>query len=171
MPRTIKVAGVEVARIGLGTNRLTPSPENLAFLREAADRYQQKGATGLLGSDVSELLARFGFDPATVQRRIGELTTDVAGTMGKTATTLLTATFSLIFVFVLVVILEIVVFEVVLFLFLVPLTRSHDSGEREHGVGATGKLALQTQSLQKINNVRHEKVSLEYGVVESGVEA
>src|SRR5262245_64378182 len=36
-PRTLSVAGKEVARIGLGTNRLTPAPENLAFLREAAE--------------------------------------------------------------------------------------------------------------------------------------
>ncbi|TMB38245.1 MAG: AI-2E family transporter [Deltaproteobacteria bacterium] len=70
------------------------------FLREAADRYQQKGATGLLGDDLSQLLSRFGLDPATVQKRIGELTADVAGAMGKTATTLLAATFSLIFIFI-----------------------------------------------------------------------
>src|SRR5213082_148082 len=70
------------------------------FLREAADRYQQKGATGLLGDDLSQLLSRFGLDPATVQKRIGELTADVAGAMGKTATTLLAATFSMIFIFI-----------------------------------------------------------------------
>jgi pyridoxine 4-dehydrogenase len=37
MPRTITVAGTEVARIGLGTNRLTSAPENQAFLREAVE--------------------------------------------------------------------------------------------------------------------------------------
>ncbi len=37
MPRTLTVAGTEVARIGLGTNRLTPTPVNLAFLREAVE--------------------------------------------------------------------------------------------------------------------------------------
>jgi pyridoxine 4-dehydrogenase len=35
--RTLAVAGIEVARIGLGTNRLTSTPENHAFLREAAE--------------------------------------------------------------------------------------------------------------------------------------
>ncbi len=35
--RTLTVAGIEVARIGLGTNRLTSTPENHAFLREAAE--------------------------------------------------------------------------------------------------------------------------------------
>jgi pyridoxine 4-dehydrogenase len=35
--RTLTVAGREVARIGLGTNRLTPTPENHAFLREAVE--------------------------------------------------------------------------------------------------------------------------------------
>jgi pyridoxine 4-dehydrogenase len=33
----MQVAGKEVARIGLGTNRLTSTPENHAFLREAID--------------------------------------------------------------------------------------------------------------------------------------
>src|SRR4249920_2156448 len=33
----MEVAGKEVARIGLGTNRLTSAPENHAFLREAVD--------------------------------------------------------------------------------------------------------------------------------------
>lgn len=36
-PRALTIAGIEVARIGLGTNRLTPTPENHAFLREAVD--------------------------------------------------------------------------------------------------------------------------------------
>jgi pyridoxine 4-dehydrogenase len=35
--RTLTVAGAEVARIGLGTNRLTSTPENHAFLREAIE--------------------------------------------------------------------------------------------------------------------------------------
>jgi pyridoxine 4-dehydrogenase len=35
--RTLTVAGIEVARIGLGTNRLTSTPENHSFLREAVD--------------------------------------------------------------------------------------------------------------------------------------
>jgi pyridoxine 4-dehydrogenase len=35
--RTLTVAGVEVARIGLGTNRLTSTDENHAFLREAVE--------------------------------------------------------------------------------------------------------------------------------------
>src|SRR5256885_468240 len=34
--RTIELAGVEVPRIGLGTNRLANTPENVALLRAAA---------------------------------------------------------------------------------------------------------------------------------------
>jgi len=34
---TLTVAGTEIARIGLGTNRLTSTPENVAFLREAIE--------------------------------------------------------------------------------------------------------------------------------------
>ncbi|HEX8104315.1 MAG TPA: aldo/keto reductase [Solirubrobacteraceae bacterium] len=32
---TLQIAGVEVPRVGLGTNRLTPSDEHVAFVREA----------------------------------------------------------------------------------------------------------------------------------------
>src|SRR3954452_12993695 len=35
--RSLVVANTEVARIGLGTNRLTSTPENIAFLREAVE--------------------------------------------------------------------------------------------------------------------------------------
>ena len=34
---TFRLAGVEVPRIGLGTNRLTTAPEHVAFVREAVD--------------------------------------------------------------------------------------------------------------------------------------
>jgi aryl-alcohol dehydrogenase-like predicted oxidoreductase len=37
MPKTIQLAGVDVPRIGLGTNRLTNTPDNVAFLRAAYD--------------------------------------------------------------------------------------------------------------------------------------
>jgi pyridoxine 4-dehydrogenase len=36
-PRTLTIAGTEAARIGLGTNRLSPNPENHAFLSEAVE--------------------------------------------------------------------------------------------------------------------------------------
>jgi len=36
-PRTLTLARTEVPRIGLGTNRLTSTPENHAFLREAVE--------------------------------------------------------------------------------------------------------------------------------------
>ena len=36
-PRTLTIAGTEVARIGLGTNRLSSTPENQQFLREASE--------------------------------------------------------------------------------------------------------------------------------------
>jgi energy-coupling factor transporter transmembrane protein EcfT len=71
-----------------------------------------------------------------------------------------------VFVLVLIILEVIVVFGVVLFLVFVPPARSHDSGQWERGARATGKLALQTQYLQQINNVRHEKISLENGVVD-----
>ena len=72
----------------------------LDLLRGAAERYQQKGTTGLLGDDLMTFLRGFGMDTANVQRRIGELTRDLAAALGKGATTLVTATFSLVFVFI-----------------------------------------------------------------------
>jgi len=72
----------------------------LEVLRDTADAYQAKGVTGFLGGDAARYLSRFGLDPATFQRRVGEMTASMAGSMGKTATTLLTATFSLVFIFI-----------------------------------------------------------------------
>src|SRR5207253_4007854 len=72
----------------------------LDLLRGAAERYQQKGTTGLLGDDLMTFLRGFGMDTANVRRRIGELTRDLAAALGKGATTLVTATFSLVFVFI-----------------------------------------------------------------------
>jgi pyridoxine 4-dehydrogenase len=34
---TLRIGDTDVARIGLGTNRLTNTPENIAFIREAVD--------------------------------------------------------------------------------------------------------------------------------------
>jgi pyridoxine 4-dehydrogenase len=37
MTKTLRLGGVEVGRIGLGTNRLTNTPKNVAFIRDAVD--------------------------------------------------------------------------------------------------------------------------------------
>jgi pyridoxine 4-dehydrogenase len=37
MTKTVQLGGVEVGRIGLGTNRLENSPENVAFIRDAIE--------------------------------------------------------------------------------------------------------------------------------------
>ena len=72
----------------------------LDLLRGAAERYQHGGTTGLLGDDVTAFLNRLGFETASVQRRLGELLRDLAAMLGKGATTVIAATFSLIFVFI-----------------------------------------------------------------------
>ena len=54
------VGGVEVARIGLGTNRLTSTPENHAFLREATE-----AGLGLIDTAVS-------YSGGDSERTIGE---------------------------------------------------------------------------------------------------
>jgi predicted PurR-regulated permease PerM len=70
------------------------------LLRGAAERYQHGGTTGLLGDDVIAFLNRFGLDAASIQRRLAEILRDLAATLGKGATTVIAATFSLIFVFI-----------------------------------------------------------------------
>jgi pyridoxine 4-dehydrogenase len=57
---TLTVAGTEVARIGLGTNRLTSTPENHALLREAVE-----AGLGLIDTAVS-------YSSGDSERSIGE---------------------------------------------------------------------------------------------------
>jgi len=72
----------------------------LDLLRGAADRYQHGGTTGLLGDEAMAFLGRFGLDTASLQRRLADLLRDLAAALGKSVTTVITATFSLLFVFV-----------------------------------------------------------------------
>jgi predicted PurR-regulated permease PerM len=72
----------------------------LDLLSVAVERYQQKGTTGLLGDDIIAFLGRFGMDTANVDRRLGELLRDLAAALGRGATTVIAATFGLIFVFI-----------------------------------------------------------------------
>jgi pyridoxine 4-dehydrogenase len=58
--RTLTVAGTEVARIGLGTNRLTSTPENHAFLGQAVE-----AGLGLIDTAVS-------YSSGDSERAIGE---------------------------------------------------------------------------------------------------
>jgi pyridoxine 4-dehydrogenase len=57
---TFRLAGVEVPRVGLGTNRLTTAPEHLAFVREAV-------AAGLRHIDTAH-----GYTGGESERAIGE---------------------------------------------------------------------------------------------------
>ena len=58
--RTIKVAGREVTRMGMGTNRLTPTPENLEHVRQAV-------AAGIGMIDTAHL-----YSGGTSEQAIGE---------------------------------------------------------------------------------------------------
>ena len=57
---TFRLAGVEVPRVGLGTNRLTTAPEHVAFVREAV-------AAGLRHIDTAH-----GYSGGESERAIGE---------------------------------------------------------------------------------------------------
>ena len=63
---TFRLAGVDVPRIGLGTNRLTTAPEHLAFVREAV-------AAGVRHIDTAH-----GYSGGDSERAIGEALDGVA---------------------------------------------------------------------------------------------
>src|SRR5215212_3556516 len=65
----IDVAGVEVPRVGLGTNRLTPTPEGVGFVREAV-------AAGLRHIDTAHLYTG-GDSEETIGQALGGSRDDV----------------------------------------------------------------------------------------------
>jgi predicted PurR-regulated permease PerM len=72
----------------------------VTLAQQVSDRYQHKGAAGLLGNDVSRLLGRFGVSADDIHQRIAEMARDVAAFMGKGATSIVTGLFSAIFIFI-----------------------------------------------------------------------
>jgi predicted PurR-regulated permease PerM len=67
---------------------------------EIAHRYADKGAGGLLGPKLVELLGRVGLQPESLEARLGEAASNVANVLGKQATTIVTGLFSAIFIFI-----------------------------------------------------------------------
>ena len=63
-------------------------------------RYQNRGAVGLLGRDVSRLLGRFGLSADDIQQRVADTARDVATFLGKGATSIVAGLFSAIFIFI-----------------------------------------------------------------------
>jgi predicted PurR-regulated permease PerM len=70
------------------------------LMQEFAANYEKKGTAGLLGSDLSALLARFGIKPSDVNERIVEEARDFAAFLGKGATSLVAGLFTAIFIFI-----------------------------------------------------------------------
>src|SRR4051794_13707062 len=70
------------------------------FARQLSDRYQHKGAVGLLGRDVASLLSRFGLSAEDIQQRVADTAREVATWAGKGATGIVTGLFSAIFIFI-----------------------------------------------------------------------
>ncbi len=71
---------------------------NLA--QEMQKRYENKGAVGLLGKDISRVLSRFGLSADDIQQRVADTARDVATFMGKGATSIVAGLFSAIFIFI-----------------------------------------------------------------------
>src|SRR4051812_12920715 len=70
------------------------------FAHELSDRYQHKGAVGLLGGDVSRLLGRLGLSADDLQQRVADTAKEVATWAGKGATSILAGLFGAVFVFI-----------------------------------------------------------------------
>ena len=71
----------------------------LEVVQDFARRYENKGAAGLLGRDVSALLSRFGVSPDDIQQRIAETARDLASFLGRGATSIVAGLFTAIFIF------------------------------------------------------------------------
>jgi predicted PurR-regulated permease PerM len=67
---------------------------------ELAARYQNRGATGLLGRDVSRMLGRLGLSADDIQERVAGVAQDVANFLGRGATSIVAGLFSAIFIFI-----------------------------------------------------------------------
>ena len=72
----------------------------IALAQGMADRYQHKGASGLLGDDVSRLLGRFGLSADDIQERVAETAREVASFLGHGATSIVAGLFSAVFAFI-----------------------------------------------------------------------
>jgi predicted PurR-regulated permease PerM len=72
----------------------------LGLAQELAARYQNKGAAGLLGTEISGILSRFGLEPRTLEQRLGNALREVATWLGGTATTVVAGLFSALFIFI-----------------------------------------------------------------------
>ena len=72
----------------------------IELAQDAANRYQNKGAAGLLGRDVSRLLTRFGLSPEDIQQRVAETAREIASFLGKGATSIVAGLFTAVFIFI-----------------------------------------------------------------------
>jgi predicted PurR-regulated permease PerM len=72
----------------------------VGLAQDVAKRYQDRGATGVLGNDIVGILSRLGVQPDDLQARIVEGAQSVATFLGKGLTSVLTGLFSAFFIFI-----------------------------------------------------------------------
>ena len=72
----------------------------LELAQDLAGRYQNKGAAGLLGRDLSNLLSRAGLEPRNLEQRLGNALREIATWAGGAATSIVAGLFSAIFIFI-----------------------------------------------------------------------
>ena len=72
----------------------------LQLAQQLAKSYENKGAAGLLGTDISNLLARVGLQPEDINQRIAEAAREVAAFLGRGATSIVAGLFTAVFIFI-----------------------------------------------------------------------
>jgi len=72
----------------------------IVIAQDIATRYQNRGAVGLLGKDVTQLLLRMGLRPDNIQQRVADAADAVASLLDHGATGLVAGLFSAIFIFI-----------------------------------------------------------------------
>jgi predicted PurR-regulated permease PerM len=71
----------------------------IGLAQDISTRYQDKGAMGLLGHDVTGLLGRMGLQRDDIRQRVAQAAAAVAEMLSHGATSIVTGLFSVIFVF------------------------------------------------------------------------
>jgi len=101
LPAALLTAAVMAAALAvIGFMVFVVGHRLLQVVQEFSTNYEKKGAAGMLGSDLSNLLSRFGLRPEELNTRIGELARDLAAALGKTATSVVAGLVSAIFIFI-----------------------------------------------------------------------
>jgi len=101
LPAALLTAAVMVLGLALiGFLVFVVGHRAVGVAQDMASRYQNKGALGLLGGDVTRVLQRFGLSEDDLRLRIAETAGNIASFMGRGVTGLVAGLFSAVFIFI-----------------------------------------------------------------------